>query len=135
MDTENKKADALAAKYITVRAELAALKARHEAEEKLLEDMMDDLASQMMDICNETGASSIRTANGTIMRKTKTTYSTSDWGALYEVMTNYKAPYLLIKRISNTAMKDFLEQHPEAMPVGLNTNTSYEISVRKPSVK
>jgi hypothetical protein len=40
---------------------------------------------------------------------------------------------LLEKRIAQTNMKTFLEENPGLVPPGLNSNTEYAVSVRKPS--
>ena len=45
------------------------------------------------------------------------------------------APYLLEQRIHNGNMRQFLEDNPETLPIGLNADTKYVISVRKPTNK
>jgi hypothetical protein len=40
---------------------------------------------------------------------------------------------LLEKRIAQTNMATFLQDNPTLVPPGLNSNSEYEISVRKPT--
>jgi hypothetical protein len=42
---------------------------------------------------------------------------------------------LFEKRIAQLNMKQFLEENPGVVPPGLNSNSEYDISVRKPSAK
>ena len=131
MSSEKKSVSDLAAEYIGLRGKVEEL----EAQIKEIEKDMDELTRQMSEICEETGASSIRTDSGTIIRSIRTRYFTSDWSSLHDIVLQYQAPYLLEKRIHNSAMKEFLEAHPEAYPAGLNIENQYTITVRKPSKK
>lgn len=132
MDTERLTADELAAMYIKLRTERAVLAEEYEQKDGVLKEKMDGITDQLMAICKEQNASSIRTAHGTIIRSITTRYWTNDWAALHKVVVDWQAPYLLEKRIHNSAMKEFLQEHPEAMPTGLNVDNRYAISVRKP---
>ena len=38
---------------------------------------------------------------------------------------------LLEKRIHQSNMKEFMEQHPELHPPGLNVDSEYEITIRR----
>jgi hypothetical protein len=42
---------------------------------------------------------------------------------------------MLEKRIAQANMKLFLEENPGSIPPGLNSDTEFDISVRKPSTK
>lgn len=135
MNEERKTADQLAEAYIKLRDERALLKKQYENEDDKLSMQMDDISRTLLELCTEQNASSITTAHGTVIRSVTTRYWTNDWGSLYEVINKYKAPYLLHKSITNSAMRDFLEEHPEAHPPGLNVDSKYTISVRRPSNK
>jgi hypothetical protein len=41
------------------------------------------------------------------------------------------APELLEKRLHQGNMKQFLEEHPELLPPGLNVDSEYTVTVRK----
>jgi hypothetical protein len=43
--------------------------------------------------------------------------------------------HLLEQRIHNGNMRNYLEDNPDVLPVGLNADTKYAITVRKPTGK
>jgi hypothetical protein len=135
MSEERLSADQLAEQYIKLRTERALLQEEYENQDALIKAEMDAISENLLSICKEQDASSIRTEHGTIIRSVTSRYWTNDWGAMHELINKYKAPYLLEKRIMNSAMKEFLEEYPEAYPPGLNVDSKYTITVRKPTKK
>lgn len=139
MDTEDDydamTAGELAEEYLYFRDLKAKLQKKFEAKEAVLDAELDRISSRLMVLCNEQDASSIKTDSGTIIRSLKTRYETKDWDSLYEFVLDHSAPYLLQKRINESAMKEFLETNPEDFPKGLNIASEYKISVRKPTKK
>ena len=77
----------------------------------------------------------IRTAAGTVTRSTITRFWTSDWESMYQFIRDRDAPFLLEQRIHNGNMRQFLEDNPEDLPIGLNADTKYVVRVRKPTGK
>lgn len=135
MSEERLSADQLAEQYIKLRTERAILNEEFEKKDAVLKEQMENISENLLSICKEQDATSIRTEHGTIIRSVTTRYWTNDWGAMHELINKFKAPYLLEKRIMNSAMRDFLEENPEAYPPGLNVDSKYTITVRKPSKK
>ena len=125
----------LARHYLELRTIRAKLKEDYEAQDKIYEEQVERIQNQLNEHCNKIGASSIKTDFGTVVRRVSTRYWTNDWGAMHSMIVRYEAPYLLEKRISNLALKEFLEQNPDAFPPGLNIDNKYTITVRKPSKK
>lgn len=125
----------LARHYLELRTIRAKLKDDYEAQDKIYEEQVEQIQNALNDLCNETGASSFKTEHGTVIRSVTTRYWTNDWSSFHDVVIRYEAPYLLEKRIHNTAMKEFLEQNPDVFPPGLNVDNKYTITVRKPSKK
>ena len=109
------------------------LKQKYENKDAILETELNAIKHRLLSLCNEQDASSIRTEYGTIIRSIKTRYENKDWDSMYEFVLEHSAPYLLQKRINETAMKEFLENNPDAYPKGLNIASEYKISVRKPT--
>lgn len=132
---EDMTAGELAEEYLYFRDLKAKLQKKFEAKEAVLDAELDSISNRLMVLCNEQDASSIKTDNGTIIRSLKTRYETKDWDSLYEFVLDHSAPYLLQKRINESAMKEFLETNPEDFPKGLNIASEYKISVRKPTKK
>jgi hypothetical protein len=54
---------------------------------------------------------------------------------MYKFIAENDAYHLLEKRIHNTNMKEFLEENPDALPIGLQSDRKYAVSVRKPTKK
>lgn len=134
-DYDDLTAGELAEEYLYFRDLKSKLQKKFEAKEAVLDAELDRISSRLMVLCNEQDASSIKTDNGTIIRGLKTRYETKDWDSLYEFVLDHSAPYLLQKRINESAMKEFLETNPEDFPKGLNIASEYKISVRKPTKK
>lgn len=128
-------ADKLVAVYRKIRAAIDDKEAAHKEEIGALKAQMDQVASKLLEICNEQNLDSLRTAQGTVTRRTVTRYWTNDWEAMYRFIKEQDAPHLLEQRIHNGNMRQFLEDNPETLPIGLNADTKYAITVRKPTNK
>ena len=79
----------------------------------------------------EIGAESLRTESGSIYRTVRTTYSTNDWESMNKFILEHSVPELLEKRIHQTNMKVFLEEHPDVLPPGLNANMEYSVTIKR----
>jgi hypothetical protein len=135
MDTEKLNADKLASAFLNIRDAYYALKKENEEKEAELKAQMETLQAEMNRLCEEQNATSIKTTSGTIIRSVATKYYTTDWDSLYQFINTHQAPYLLEKRISNGAMRDFLADNPDVFPMGMNTDRAYSVTVRRPSKK
>lgn len=123
--------DKMVRAYIKIRDARAKLKEDYEtADEKLQEDMKV-ISDSLLELCKATGADSIRTPNGTVIRGVKTRYWTNDWDEMYKFIKDHDALALLEQRLHQTNMRAWLEANPDAFPPGLNSDSSYSISVRR----
>ena len=123
--------DQLTAIYLKIRDTRAENKRQFENVDKDLEEQQKMLAEQMLDTCKEMNADSIRTPHGTIIRSVKSKYWTGDWDSMYNFIKEHGAFGLLEKRLHQTNMKDFLNENPDVMPMGLNVENEYTIVVRR----
>jgi predicted metal-dependent phosphotriesterase family hydrolase len=123
--------DQLVAVYIKVR--YARDVARKEADkiDSDFEAQLDVLNKEILEICKETGADSIKTPHGTAIRTVKSRYWTNDWEKFYQFVFEHHAPELLEKRIHQTNIKQFLEENPDMLPLGLNVDSEHSITVRR----
>lgn len=124
-------AEKLADIYVKIRDARTALKERFESEDDVLKEQLDMVAAKMLDLCQEIDADSIRTHAGTIIRKVDTRYWTTDWESMYDFIHENDCYGLLEKRLHQTNMKQFLEEHPEKLPAGLQADSKYSIVVRR----
>lgn len=124
--------DSLVAAYIKIREKLSEVDKAHRAKTKEMRDQQEMITNHLLDKCKELGLSSIKTPAGTVSRKTQTRFWTSDWDSMYQFLKENDALFLLEKRLNNTMMKQFLEDNPDLLPMGLNTDSSYTVTVYKP---
>lgn len=123
--------DKLAGIYIKIRDARAKLKSDYEAKDTELQEQMDVIEEQLLEACKSIGADSIRTAAGTVIRSVKNRYWTNDWNSMYSFVREHDAFGLLERRIHQTNMKQFIEENPNLLPMGLNTDSRYSIVVRR----
>ena len=121
----------LSAIYLKIRDARSALKAKYEEDDKQLEVQMDVIEAKLLEICKATDADSIKTQAGTVMRRVATRYWTNDWDSMYEFVKENDAYGLFEKRISQTNMKQFLEENPDKFPKGMLLDSAYKITVRR----
>jgi hypothetical protein len=128
---EDMSASKLSAIYLKIRDARSALKSKYEDEDKQLEAQMDVIEAKLLDICKTTDADSIKTQAGTVMRRVAVRYWTNDWDSMYEFIKDNDALGLFEKRISQTNMKQFLEENPDKFPKGMLLDSQYKITVRR----
>lgn len=121
----------LAATFIKIRAKRAELLAAYETEDNQLKEAMDVLEDEMLLKCKEEDADSIKTPYGTIIRSVKTRYWPADWEIFNQYVLDHEALGLLEKRVHQTNMGQWLEEHEKDPPPGLNIDRKYACSVRK----
>lgn len=120
-------ADRLTKIYVKIR------EARRELakKDKELEEQLDLVAQQLLEICKEQGAATIRTSHGTISRRTTKRYWPTDWDAFYKFIKEHDAMPLLFQRINTNNMDQFLEENPELHPPGLNADVTQTVVITK----
>ena len=125
--------DKLARVYRKMQTKIQQLTAVYETEVEVLKAQQEAVKAALKDQMLALGVKSVNTEEGTVILSTKTRYSTQDWDALTEFMKEHDALDLLEKRIAQTNMATFLQANPTLVPPGLNSNSEYAISVRKPT--
>lgn len=128
-------AEALVARYRELRDQKAEYTKDYKAKVASVEEELDQVSAQLLDICNAHSIESLRTDAGTAMRRTITKYWTSDWERMYQFIREHDAFHLLEQRVHSKHMEDFLDENPDLMPIGLNIDRKFVISVRKPTNK
>ena len=123
--------DRLVRMYMKMRTAVQELDAQIET----IKEQQQAVKNEIKDRMRDTGVKSLRTDFGTVSLMEKTRFYTTDWDSFKKFMVEHDALDLLEKRIAQTNMKTFLEENPGAIPPGLNSDTEFDISVRKPSTK
>lgn len=125
----------LVAAYRKLRAAIAEEEEAFEERVANLKEKLDYVSNELLTICNEQNADSIRTPAGTVSRRVQSRYWSTDWEQMYKFIEEHNVPFVLEKRIHNGNMKQFLEENPDVLPVGLQVDNKYVVHVRKPTEK
>jgi alpha-galactosidase/6-phospho-beta-glucosidase family protein len=131
MSEDKKLAEKLTRVYLKIRDKKAQLSSDYKKQEEDLNQKLDKVKAALLDYCKEQGLESVKTSEGLFYRSVKTRYWTSDWEAMHKFVMEHDVPEFLEKRLNQTNVKTFLEENPETVPMGLNVDSEYIISVRK----
>jgi hypothetical protein len=123
--------DKLVKTYIKIRERRSELKAEFDAQDAPLVQQLEAVKGALLTHCKQHDVDSVRTSEGLFYRTVKQSYWTSDWDKMHEFILEHGEPSLLDKRINQKNMKQFLEENPDLLPKGLNSNSEYTISVRR----
>lgn len=115
--------------YIAIRDRKEALYREYQDNVKKLDNDLRLVSDALLEVCNSTNADSIRTKSGTVVKSIKSNYWTNDWESFYQFMQEHNAFNLLEKRIHQGNTKLFLEENPDLLPIGLNTDKAYAVRV------
>lgn len=126
-------ADKLVRVYIKIRDAKAKLTREYEAKYAELQEKLGIIEQELLEICKTTGQNGGKTSNGTFTRSVKTFYWSSNWDSMREFVKQHDAIDLLEQRIHQGNMKTFLQENPDLLPVGLNVDSRYAITVKRAS--
>lgn len=135
MDTQEEivPMDLLAKVYLKIRDKIQALTKEHDSVIEGLKAQQSDIADAMKEHMKTLNTTSMKTDFGTVILQLKTRYNTHDWDSFKKFVVANDAVDLLERRIAQRNMAEFLKDNPDLVPPGLNSDSEYEISVRKPS--
>lgn len=133
--TDKLPVEKLVAAYRKIRAAIAEEEEAFEAKVADLKEKLEVVSKELLDFCNDQNIDSIRTPAGTLSRRVQSRYWTTDWEQMYKFIEEHNAPFLLEKRLHNGNVKQFLEENPDVLPVGLQVDNKYVVHVRKPTEK
>lgn len=119
--------------YRKIRDAIKEAEAEHEEKVSGMKADLDKVGAELLKFCNDKDLDSIRTPVGTISRRIQTRYWTTDWEEMHKFVLDNEVPYILEKRINNNALQQYLEDHPDAFPPGLQVDRKFVIQVRKPT--
>jgi hypothetical protein len=91
----------------------------------------DQVQAALNEACRTLNVTSLKTKVGTLTRRLKTRYWTSDWPEMYKFLKEHDALELMEKRISQGNMKDFVANNPDIAPPGLQATNEYTVSILK----
>jgi hypothetical protein len=117
--------------YLKMRGKHDELLQQFKQQEEALKNQMTKIKGALLDHCKEHNVESVRTTEGLFFRTTKQSYWTNDWESMGKFVVEHQAPELFEKRLHQGNVKQFLEEHPELLPPGLNVESQYSVTVRR----
>jgi len=132
-ETKEISTEKVVATYIKVRDAIAAMEQRHKEEKRNLTEQLEVLEQELLSRVEEAGGNISVPNVGRVARRVSRNYWTNDWESFYKVVKENDAFHLLHQRISNKAMQEFLNEHPDLMPEGLNVDSRYTVTVTRAS--
>ena len=121
--------------YRKIREAVDRKEEEYKSSVSILKDQLEAVSSAILKTCNEQNMDSIRTSEGTVSRRVAARYWTTDWPSMYKFIKENDSPFLLEQRIHNGNMKQYLEENPDTLPIGLQCDRKYVLHVRKPTGK
>ena len=117
--------------YLKMKAAKDALVSEYKANEKKLDEQMGAVKKALLTYCKEQNVESVRTSEGLFYRSVKKRFTTNNWEAFGAFVVEHNIPDLYEKRLHQGNTQQFLEEHPDLLPPGLNVDSEYTITVRK----
>ena len=117
--------------YIKMRDKHTEMLHEFQEQEKDIKAKMAKVKAALLEHCKEHNVDSVRTGEGLFFRTVKQSYWTSDWESMGKFIIENNAPDLLEKRLHQGNMKQFLEEHPDLLPPGINVDSEYSVTVRR----
>lgn len=133
MDEPTIPLERLAKIYVKIRTAIQEINKEYEGKIEELKSQQELISNAMKDQMMAQGMKTARTNGGTIILGQKQRFFTQDWDAFKSFVVEHDALDLFEKRIHQTNMQQFLESNPALVPPGLNAETEYTVSVRKPT--
>ena len=126
--------DELVDAYLSIRTERERISTLFDEQDRALKSDMAEIEQMMLGVCNEVGADSIKTPQGTVMRSLKERAICNDWDNFKEFVLERGLIDLLERRVHQGNFKEFMSQHQDAgLPPGINLMREFGVTVRKVS--
>ena len=127
-------AESLVTDYLTIRKEREKLKALFEEQDGQLKAALEGIEAALLDLCNQTGTSGLKTLHGTVTRQVKDRFFCTDWDNFKKFVETEGSLDLLERRIHQKNFKEFMTgREGKGLPPGVNSLREYDIVVRKAS--
>lgn len=117
--------------YLKMRDAKELMVREHETKLAELNAQMEIIEQELLEICKATGQDGGKTTYGSFSKSVKTRYWTNDWDSMYGFIKENDVPQILERRIHQGNFKEFMEANPDKLPVGLNVDSKYSITVRR----
>lgn len=131
MDNKEVPVDRLVKAYIKMRDAHTEMLHEFQERENAIKDQMNQVKQALLEYCKNNNLESVKTSEGMFYRTVKRRYTTADWDSMNKFILEHEVPELLEKRIHQGNMEQFLTEHPDLLPPGLNCDAEYSVTVRR----
>jgi len=102
-------------------------------EQEVKEMKSDRLKGQelLIEVCRVLKSDSFKNKVGTLTRRVKKRYWTTDWPSMFKFIKDKELLEFMEKRLNQTNVKEYIADHPDELPPGLQSTSEYTVSVRK----
>lgn len=122
--------------YRKIRDAIAKNNAAHEQEDERLKADLKVVADLMLAHMGKDEG--FKNQYGTVTRVIKSKYWSSDWGSMKKFCVEHAdegALDLMENRLAQRNMAEWIKQHPDKFPEGLQIDSRYDVQVVKPRSK
>lgn len=126
--------DQVVAAYMTLRSKKDAIEGEVKTKVADIKAKMEKLESWIKTQADAQGVTSFKTKHGTAFLTTTDYANVGDWDAVLEFIKTNDAFEMLEKRVSKTAVRNYVE-NDKFVPPGVNYGTKLEVNVRKPTTR
>ena len=126
--------DQVIAAYMTLRSKRDAIEGEVKTKVADIKAKMEKLESWIKTQADAQGVTSFKTKHGTAFLTTTDYANVGDWDAVLEFIKTNDAFEMLEKRVSKTAVRNYVE-NDKFVPPGVNYGTKLEVNVRKPTTR
>lgn len=116
--------------YIQLRDKKREVEARHKAELKPYNDMLEKLEAHLMEELDRLGISSMKSQAGTVFKVVRTSATVGDWGQALDYIRTHGLWEILEARVSKTGVLAVIEERREPVP-GVVVTRSAGLNVRR----
>ena len=105
--------------------------ASKEKEIKKIKEERSQVQAILLEACKHLKSDSLKNKVGTLTRRVKKRYWTTDWPSMYKFIKEKGLMEFMEKRMKQTNIKEYLAEHPDELPPGLQSSAEYAISIRR----
>ena len=128
--------DTVVAKYVELRDRRSEIKAKYEAQDAELEELMEKIERWLKAKMDQLGLKTANTPHGTAYKIHKEYASVADWEEMLEYIRQHEAWGLLEKRVSKKTLKEIMSpdangEYTQPPPPGVNFVREETVQVRR----
>ena len=105
--------------------------ASKEQEIKSIKEQRSEVQAILIEACRYLKSDSLKNKVGTLTRRVKKRYWTTDWPSMYRFIKDKGLIEFMEKRLYQTNIKEYIAENPDELPPGLQASSEYTVSVRK----